>query len=113
MHITVATLDGQHVLSVDVSNELDLASLKVLCEEELKIKASEMVLMHNGGHTSSSGGVSSRRGTGSSGAQQQFDPSNPRQLFDMVRSNPELLAQLRQGNPPVGDAIASNNYDIL
>ncbi|CAF4328471.1 unnamed protein product, partial [Didymodactylos carnosus] len=39
--------------------------------------------------------------------------SNPRQLFDMVRSNPELLAQLRQGNPPVGDAIASNNYDIL
>ncbi|CAF0802662.1 unnamed protein product [Didymodactylos carnosus] len=138
MHITVTTFDGQHVLSIDVNNELDLNSLKVLCEDELKIKASEMMLMHNGkpltddrrtlgdynikdndllschrlrgGQTSSSGGISYTHGGPQQQQQQQFDLSNPRQLFNMIRSNPQLLVQLRRGNPSVGDAISSNNY---
>jgi len=41
-----------------------------------------------------------------------FVARDPRQLFEMLRSNPEMLQQVRQNSPQIADSIQRGDFGI-
>jgi len=39
-----------------------------------------------------------------------FVARDPRQLFEMLRSNPEMLQQVRQNSPQIADSIQRGDF---
>ena len=37
---------------------------------------------------------------------------DPRQLFEMLRSNPQMLQQIRQNSPQVADAVQRGDFSM-
>lgn len=42
-----------------------------------------------------------------------FVARDPRQLFETLRSNPQMLQQIRQNSPQVADAIQRGDFSML
>ncbi|CAF4450828.1 unnamed protein product, partial [Adineta steineri] len=44
---------------------------------------------------------------------QNANSRDPRQLFEMLRSNPEMFQQVRQSSPQLADAIQRGDFDTF
>ncbi|UJR13301.1 hypothetical protein I4U23_000319 [Adineta vaga] len=136
MHITVAKFGGsENVLTVEIASDLSLKDLKAVIEAEsdFGIKADDMGLYYEGKllqdenktleqckfndydlitcQRSRSADVSNHGASGT--ARRNLNPRDPRQLFEMVRSNPEMFQQVRQNSPQLADAIQRGDYDTF
>lgn len=136
MHLSVAKYGGEeNVLTVEIASDLSLKDLKAFIESEsdFGIKAEEMSLFYEGRilqddnqtleqcrfhdydlvtcqRTRSSDGF----GQGSSNPSNRTpNPRDPRQLFEMLRSNPEMLEQVRQSSPQLVNAIERGDFNTF
>jgi len=136
MHITVARFGGsENVLTVEIASDLLLKDLKAVIEAEsdFGIKADEMSLYYEGKLLPNDAQtleqckfndydlITCQRARATDGLSQgatttprgNMNARDPRQLFEMLRSNPEMLQQARQSSPQVADAIQRGDFDTF
>ncbi|CAF1604019.1 unnamed protein product [Adineta ricciae] len=136
MHITVAKFGGsENVFTIEIASDLSLKDLKAVIEAEsdFGIKADEMSLFYEGKllpdenktleqckfsdydliTCQRSRSAESLNNGASGGARRNLNPRDPRQLFEMLRSNPEMLQQIRQNSPQVADAVQRGDFDTF
>ncbi|CAG0918922.1 unnamed protein product [Notodromas monacha] len=120
---------SDHVFSLEVGEDIELAVLKALCESESGIPGQEMSLIFN--NTSLDGDSrligsfglkdndmvlvrrrqsnSSRSPSRSVPGPSQASMDDPRVLREMFLANPEQRALLNQSNPPLAKALESSD----
>jgi len=136
MHISVAQFGGaENVFTVEISSDLSLKDLKAVIEAEsdFGIKADEMNLYYEGKLLQDDSQtleqckfndydlVTCQRSRSMDGLTQgatamprrALNARDPRQLFEMLRSSPEMLQQVRQNSPQVADAIQRGDFDTF
>ncbi|CAF3671673.1 unnamed protein product [Rotaria sp. Silwood1] len=134
MHITVAKFGGsENVLTVDIASDLSLKDLKAVIEAEsdFGIKADEMSLFYEGKLLQDDSQtlaqckfndydlVTCQRSAPMNGLlpdattmlRRNMNPRDPRQLFEMLRTNPEMLQQIRRNSPQLVDAIQRGDFN--
>ncbi|BFZ23811.1 hypothetical protein BsWGS_26850 [Bradybaena similaris] len=131
MQITIATLSDQ-LFTIQVSDDLELASVKVLCEMETGVPAQEMAVVWDGRPlvqdqlTLKQYGlrhgdlllVQHLRGQVSPGSDLQGLGSTQQQddavfMRDVFMNDPSQLAMLKQMNPALADALLSGDLDTF
>ncbi|CAF1025931.1 unnamed protein product [Adineta steineri] len=136
MHISVAKFGGsENVLTVEIASDLLLKDLKAVIEAEsdFGIKAEDMSLFYEGKvlqddnktleqckfndydlvtcqRTRSADGLNQGANMA---PRQNANSRDPRQLFEMLRSNPEMFQQVRQSSPQLADAIQRGDFDTF
>ncbi|CAF1170790.1 unnamed protein product [Rotaria sordida] len=134
MHITVAKFGGsENVLTIDIASDLSLKDLKAVIEAEsdFGIKADEMSLFYEGKFLEDDSKtlaqcklndydlITCQRSTLRNGSmpeatttlRRNMDARDPRQLFEMLRSNSEMLQQIRRNSPQLVDAIQRGDFN--
>lgn len=134
MHITVAKFGGsENVFTIEIASDLSLKDLKAVIEAEsdFGIKAEEMSLLYEGKVLSDDSQTleqcrlndydvitcqRSARGADHGATtmpRRMSNPRDPRQLFEMLRTNPEMLQQARRNSPQLADAIQRGDFDAF
>jgi len=136
MHISIAKFGGsESVFTVEIASDLSLKDLKAVIEAEsdFGIKADEMSLYYEGKLLQDDNQtleqckfhdydlVTCQRSRSMDGLTQgatamprrNLNSRDPRQLFEMLRSNSEMLQQVRQNSPQIADAIQRGDFDAF
>ncbi|CAF4188374.1 unnamed protein product [Rotaria magnacalcarata] len=134
MHISIAKFGGsENVLTVEIASDLSLKDLKAVIEAEsdFAIKAEEMSLYFEGKLLGDDNQtleqckfndydlLTCQRASANHGlrpepaatSRRNMNPRDPRQLFEMIRSNPEMLQQIRQNSPQLVDAVQRGDFN--